>query len=393
MKSKTRLAFIVSHPIQYYVPLYQRLAAGGDVEIKVFYTWHAATQGIRDHGFGKVIAWDIPLTSGYDFAQVENTSRNPGTHHFWGLRNPALVTEVLAWRPDFVHVTGWAWFSHLQALFELHQRGIQTLFRGDSHLLDRPSRGGVTWQIKRLILRKVFSWPAEFLYVGKANRAYYETFGVKDDRLHYCPHSIDVDRFTDPSGQYLAEAQQWRNALGIGNRLVVLFVGKFEQKKRPVELMEAFSKLNNGATLLLVGDGVLRGPIEEAARARPDRFRVLPFQNQSRMPVVYRMGDLLVLPSSHAETWGLAVNEAFASGLPAIVSDRVGCAQDVITPEVGTVFPARDWARLTKDLAELTSNSDTLKLMGKAASARARKFDISRTVDTLMESIQKLSTR
>src|SRR5690349_10168360 len=111
-----RLAIIVSHPIQYYAPLYQRLAKRDDLEVKVFFTWHGGVSAVRDHGFGRPVAWDIGLTDGYDFEVVPNTSSDPGTHRFLGLNNPSLVSRVFAWGPDAVHVTGWAWLSHFVAL-------------------------------------------------------------------------------------------------------------------------------------------------------------------------------------------------------------------------------------------------------------------------------------
>jgi glycosyltransferase involved in cell wall biosynthesis len=72
--------------------------------------------------------------------------------------------------------------------------------------------------------------------------------------------------------------------------------------------------------------------------------RFLEFQNQSVMPLVYRLGDALVLPSGYGETWGLAVNEAQACGRPALVSDCVGCAQDILREgENGAIFRTDDW--------------------------------------------------
>ena len=133
--SKKRLAIVVSHPIQYYVPLYQRLARREELEIRVFYTWHAGEKAVLDRGFDTPVAWDIPLTEGYEFELVPNLARDPGTHHFFGLRNPSLLAQLTAWRPDVVHVTGWAWLSHLQILRELTRQGVPVLFRGDSHLL------------------------------------------------------------------------------------------------------------------------------------------------------------------------------------------------------------------------------------------------------------------
>src|SRR5205807_3583728 len=156
MPPKKRVAFVVSHPIQYVVPLYQRLSRRDDVAIKVFFTWHAGEGAVEDRGFGKRVAWDIAVTQGYEFERIPNLATDPGTHRFLGLRNPTLVDRVMAWQPDVVQLTGWAWLSHLQALCAFHRRGIRTLFRGDSHLLDGVASGPRGW-IKRAVLRRVFS--------------------------------------------------------------------------------------------------------------------------------------------------------------------------------------------------------------------------------------------
>jgi len=339
---KIRLALVVSHPIQYYVPLYQRLARREDLEIRVFYTWHAAGHEVHDRGFGQAFAWDLPLTEGYDFELVPNVARDSGTHHFLGLRNPELQARVMAWRPDVVHVTGWAWSSHLRLLRALYRRGVPVLFRGDSHLLDGGTRGP-RWWLKRALLRRVYSWPSAFLVVGRANRDYYRAFGVPEEKLIDCPHSIDVERFAEPAELLEREAAAWRRELGIGDeRRVLLFAGKFEPKKQPVELARAFlAHAEEDWLLLMVGGGALEQELEALARSAPGRLRLLPFQNQSRMPLVYRLGDVFVLPSAWGETWGLAVNEALACGRPVVVSDRVGCAPDLVGEGCGRRFPWR----------------------------------------------------
>ena len=385
VQTKTRLAIVVSHPIQYYAPLYRRLALSDDLAIKVFFTWHAGQAPVQDHGFKQPVAWDIPLTEGYEFELVPNVSSDPGTHHFFGLRNPSLVDRVSAWRADAVHVSGWAWFSHLLALRTFCQQGVPILFRGDSHLLDSP-RSGPRWWVKRAVLKRVYSWPTAFLFVGAANRAYYEAFGVEPDRLYPCPHSIDVARFAEPAEAFEREAAQWRQQLGISEgRPVLLFAGKFERIKRPVELMRAVQVLGNpGLVLVLVGGGEFEHEVNAFAAADPDRFRVLPFQNQSRMPVVYRLGDLFILPSL-GETWGVAVNEAMACGRPVLVSDRVGCAADVVDDSCGRVFPWDDFSAMMRAVNEMTADRKGLSELGRAAARRAWAFDIARTETALID--------
>jgi glycosyltransferase involved in cell wall biosynthesis len=389
--AETRLAIVVSHPIQYFVPLYQRLAQRDDIALKVFYTWHAAQDPVEDRGFKQSIAWDIPLTAGYAFDLVANSSRDPGTHHFFGLRNIRLVDRVLAWRPDVVLICGWAWWSHLQALYALRRHGIRCLFRGDSHLLDA-EQSGPRWRLKHALLRRVFSLPSGFLVAGSANRAYYERFGVDPAKLYACPHSIDVARFSEPAPALEQEARQWRCRLGIASeRPVLLYAGKFEPKKRPVELMRIVQGLDDlGAVLILVGGGELQSEVDAIAASDPERFRVLPFQNQSRMPIVYRLGDLCVLPSAYGETWGIAVNEALACGRPVLVSDRVGCAADLVHADCGGVFPWNDelaWKRMTD---AMIGSTEALARMRVAAARRAARFDISVTEEALVDAMAEV---
>jgi glycosyltransferase involved in cell wall biosynthesis len=390
VQSPKRLAVIVSHPIQYYAPLYQRLARRDDLALKVFFTWHSG-QRVEDHGFKKHIAWDIPITQGYEFELVPNHSSDPGTHHFFGLRNPSLVERVSAWRPDIIHVTGWAWHSHLLALREFHKKGIPVLFRGDSHLLGKKLHGP-RWWIKRRLLSHIFSWPAGFLVVGAANRAYYEAFGVGPDRLYLCPHSIDVHRFSEPADVLEQDASAWREQLGITpDQYVLLFAGKFQRIKRPLELMRAVKTLSRpGVILLMVGSGELEDEVNALATVNQNLFRVLPFQNQSRMPLAYRLADLLVVPS--AETWGFAVNEALACGRPVLVSDRVGCATDVIDAACGRIFSWDDLSTLTAALEEMTRDPARLVGMRRAATKRAWSFDISRTETALVDCIMRVCT-
>jgi glycosyltransferase involved in cell wall biosynthesis len=388
---RRRLAFIVSHPIQYYAPLYQRLARRDDLEIKVFFTWHDGRAAVEDRGFGQPIAWDIPLTEGYAFEHVPNVARDPGTHHFFGLHNPTLVTQVCASHPDAVHVTGWGWLSHVLALRAFRARRMPILFRGDSHLLD-----GAGPPLRRLakqaLLRQVYAWPAAFLVVGEANRRYYQAFGVGAERLHPCPHSIDVGRFAGSAGALEREAAGWRRELDIpADRCVVLFAGKFERKKRPLELVQAMLALpRDRAILIMLGGGELEPEIRTLAASDPDCLRVLPFQNQQRMPVAYRLADLFVLPSGHGETWGLAVNEAMACGRAVLVSDRVGCAADVVDPSCGAVFASDDPTSLSNALHDLTARHDRLHAMGRAAAARAWAFDVAQTEAALLTCLDQI---
>jgi glycosyltransferase involved in cell wall biosynthesis len=366
--TRLKLAIISTHPIQYYAPVFRALAADRRLEPRVFFSWSQAASGaLHDPGFGAAIQWDVPLLEGYAYEFVENRARNPGSHHFWGIRNPALVSTIEAWGADALLVYGWNLASHLGAM--RHFKGRRPVFfRGDSTLLDVLPAARV-WVRKRL-LTWVYRHIDVAIAVGQNNRDYYRWCAVPAKRIAFAPHSVDTDRFRDSSGEHAHRASLWRAQAGIPEEaLVFLYAAKFIAKKAPSLLMEAFRRLDTTAHLVFVGNGALEADLKASAAGRAN-IHFLPFQNQSLMPSVYKMGDVFVLPScGPGETWGLAMNEAMASGRAVIASSKAGGARDLIKPkENGWLFDAGDLQGLTRALSEaLDSGRAALQAMGAAA--------------------------
>ncbi len=355
-----RLAIVCTHPIQYYAPVFKLLAQRKNIAVKVFYTWGEQSQNKYDPGFGKIIEWDIPLLENYDYVFIRNTSIDPGSHHYKGIINPTLLQEVKAWKPDAVLVYGWNYHSHLYLMRKLKGK-IPIWFRGDSHLLD-PLPWWKQW-VKKMVLSWVYRHVDVAFYVGTQNKRYYQAFGLKDQQLVFAPHAIDNERFFDtPERGYAKRANEWRNLFGFQEEdVIILFAGKFEPKKAPLQLLEAVQAFNKEHDqpfkLLLVGNGILESTLKQRAEGDPN-VRFLEFQNQSQMPVVYRIGNIYCLPSlGPGETWGLAVNEAMACNLPIIISDRVGCGLDLIKDGIsGRIFQHNDVSALLECLKQMAKD-------------------------------------
>lgn len=345
-----RLAIVASHPIQYYAPWFRHLAQEPNLDLRVFYLWDFGVTMQRDEQFRRDIRWDIDLLEGYHHEFVPNTAPAPGTARFDGLQNPELPGRLRSWQPDSVLAYGYGWRSLLS--LARTWRDSPLILRGDTHDLGSRASFSPRRVLRRLYLRRLFRHYTAFATVGAANRAFYLHHGVAPERLFQVPHAVDNDRFAalPPS-----EGRRWRDQHQISpDDLVVLFAGKFETKKRPDLLAEAFLAAGlDDAILVFIGDGELAPAIDDAV-ARSPRVRRLGFHNQSEMPAALHAADLLVLPSEGSgETWGLIVNEAMACGTPAIVSTHVGCAADLVIPgETGWTFPARDRPALTTTLQE-----------------------------------------
>jgi len=138
---------------------------------------------------------------------------------------------------------------------------------------------------------------------------------------------------------------------------VFLFAGKLETKKQPIELAEAFASLPSRAHLIYVGSGMLEDELKKRFDSNPN-IHFVGFQNQSKMPIWYRVADVFCLPSrGPGETWGLAVNEALACGCYAIVSNRVGCAEEFDTPKSPVLqVKANDNAQWPNTMASISMN-------------------------------------
>ena len=386
---RPRLAVVLSHPTQYYSPWFRWLGGHAPLDFRVFYLWKFGAEATRDPQFGKTFAWDVDLLDGYESEFVPNIARDPGTHHFFGLRNPELTARLAAWQAEAVLLFGYAYASHWRALAWARRRGLPLIFRGDSHVLGRPA---LPWW-KKKIFRLFYHQFAAITYVGAANRDYFTAAGVPPQRLFFAPHAVNHELFEPCRAEHQAGAQALRARLGLPTTTrVVLFAGKFTAAKQPVALLDAFLSIAAPETaLVFVGDGAEKNLLLERARAAPPgRVHFLPFANQSEMPARYLLADIFVLPSrGHYETWGLAVNEAMHMGLPCLVSDRVGCQRDLVTDgETGWVFRTNEPAHFREKLSfALAASAEQIDRMKKYVAARISGYTYAQTTEGLLQAL------
>lgn len=347
-----RLAIILSHPVQYYSPWFRWLRRHTALEFRVFYLWNFGVTAQPDPQFGTTFEWDVDLLSGYDSEFVPNAAAAPGTHHFRGLDNPLLCPRLAAWQPAAVLLFGYNWLSHQRVIWWARRRGVPLLFRGDSHLLGRARLP----LLRRVLLTLLYRQFAAVTYVGAANHDYFRTLGVRESRLYFAPHAVDDTRFNPDLEPTRQAAAALRHEWGLTGKRVVLFAGKFHERKQPGELLQAFLQTATPEdALVFVGDGPEKKHLLDLAATRPGiQVLFLPFANQTEMPARYLLADIFALPSRGSyETWGLAVNEAMHLGVPCLVSDLVGCQRDLVRPgETGWVFPAADPTALADALHE-----------------------------------------
>src|SRR5262245_9156447 len=385
MRRRLRLGAVVSHPIQYQAPLFRCLASQPDIDFTAIFLSDHGIQPSFDSGFGRVLAYDVPLLEGYRYLVVRNRARRPSTQRFLGAVNPGLVGIVMREHFDALWVHGYAqasnWIGFAAAL------GARTpfLIRGDSQLLAHaPAHRRA---LRRLVLTALFRAAGGLLYIGEQNRRFYECFGAARSKLFFAPYGVDNAFFAERARAARAAGRREALRRRIGadaDDVVILVVGKLLHFKRPLDVVHAVAQLDRRAMAVFVGDGELRGSIETAVAATGVRACVTGFVNQSELPDWYTVGDIALLASDF-EKWGLVVNEAMACGLPVVVSDLVGCAPDLVREgETGATFRARDPDALAAALRPLVDDPARRARLGAGARQLVARYDIAATADGIV---------
>ena len=371
MKKKWRLAYLVSHPIQYQAPLLRLISAQPDIDLMVFFCSDLSVRGYHDKEFGQAVQWDVPLLEGYRYEFLPALGKTDRLS-FWRPLSYGLARRLRQRNFDALWIHGWGYWSHLWAVVNAKRQGIKVLIRGESGLHLIPQS-----RFKRMLRQNLIRYLVEnvsgFLTIGEHNRKYYLHYGASPQQLFPVPYCVDNVFFQDKATAAGATREKLRAALGLEpGRPVILYASKMIDRKRPGDLLEAYLRLSADGRrephpyLLFVGDGELRSDLEaRSSRLGWNSIKFLGFKNQTELPGYYDLCDVFVLPSVQ-EPWGLVINEVMNAGRAVIVSDEVGCAPDLVTPgENGEVIRAGNIDELSRALVTVLENPEKTAAMGR----------------------------
>ena len=377
--SNIRLAIVTTHPVQYQVPWYRALASRPGMDVSVLYAMIPDSRQ-QGEGFGVDFQWDVPLLGGYRHEVLTNVASRPSVTSFFGCDTPEMM-DRLRGRFDCVIVNGWVSKTCLQALWACRRLGIPCIVRGESNAL-RPRPAWVRG-MHRILLRQYTA----FLSIGRSNRDFYVGNGVRPERIFDGVYCVENDRFAAAAALASERRSEIRREWRIDPEATAfLFCGKFVEKKRPMDALQALLRTRSASErprihLIMAGDGPLRRACETMAGVENLPVTFTGFMNQTKIVDAYVAADCLVLPSDYGETWGLVVNEAMACGRAAIVSDRVGCHPDLILAgRTGEIFPFGDTVSLARLMAAAAANVEETRQRGRKAREHVDAFSVHRLV-------------
>ncbi|MEK7465645.1 MAG: glycosyltransferase family 4 protein [Patescibacteria group bacterium] len=386
---KIKLAFFTSHPSEYNGPLFKSLARHSKIDLTVYYGWDFGVKETHDLESGVNIKWDIPLLEGYRYKFLNNWAIKKTSSNFLGIINPGIIVELFRNRYDAIIVHGYTHLSDWFCFFGALITGTPLIFRGET--LVRPNQSLWTKALKFMALKPLFKLTKACLSIGSKSGEFYKYYGVPADRIFLTPYSVDNDFFINQNSKYKPHQTELKKELNLPVDLpVVIFMGKLIHRKRPEDLLKAFSQLKNGlASLVFVGDGDLRSALTEYVQEFHIRNAVFTgFISQGMMPKYYALGDIFVLPSD-GETWGLVVNEAMCSGLPVIVSDAVPSVYDIVKDgSNGFIYPCGDVERLKNSLELLVNDRGKINAMGKKSLELISKWNYGACVTGILRALE-----
>jgi glycosyltransferase involved in cell wall biosynthesis len=412
------LGILTSHPIQYQAPWFRALAVEVDLEVFIAHRPDPSQQGV---GFGRAFSWDVDLLSGYPYRFLVNVSKQPSSNHFFGCDTPEIKGIIQDSRAtedrrrttkrfDAFIVSGWNLKSYWQAVRACRHVRIPVLVRGDSQLLTPRSRlMRVAKSIAYPLLLRQFDG---FLAAGQRNREYLEHYGARPGTIFFVRHFVDNQWFKAKADLGRRQKAEIRKRWGMSDTsFIALFVGKLQAIKRPGDLLKALGilqQIDNGENkrdvppqrisadndvnvrhpaVVLVGAGEMESELHELAKREKVHVHFAGFKNQSELPVCYAAADVLVLPSE-SETWGLVVNEAIACGLPAIVSEAVGCAPDLIDEgKTGFTYPVGDTVALAERMAAVAKMKSAGHDFAPALAEKMRAYSLQTAVSGTLHAL------
>ncbi|MBV9463663.1 MAG: glycosyltransferase family 4 protein [Verrucomicrobiae bacterium] len=390
-KTAVRLAVVTTHPIQYQVPWFRRIAQRKELDLTVLFGSRHGLEQRPDRDFGETFAWDVPMLEGYRSEFLANAAARPSVDEFWGVQTPSMESVLTRDRFDAVLALGWHTRHFWQAFAAADRNRIRLILRGESNLLGpRPF-----WKsaLRRLTLAKTLRQASALLAIGARNRDFYRSHGVPDSKIYDAPYFVDNDWFAEGE----REREEARREIGARpGEFIFLFSGKFIPRKRPADLLRAWLSLpeasRESSRVIWVGSGELQGGLEDLARsAPPGKMIFTGFQNQRAIRKFYGAADALVMPSDFGETWGLSANEAMAAGTRVVLSDRVGAAPDLVRPGVtGEVFPCGDLAELRGILQRYVQDARWLQRPEQRSAVRDHiaHFSMDRSTQALLAALR-----
>ncbi len=300
-------------------------------------------------------------------------------------RLKALLGAYREFRPDVLNITGYYDWAQIFLMLLAKAGGVKVVLSSESSAADH-RRSPLREAVKRWVLNRVDA----FFCFGTTSAEYLKRLGVPEKKIAVRNAAvIDDGRIRE---EFLRAARKSRK-----HSPAFIFVGRLAEEKNLKLLLGAYSKAKSQSSapwgLILVGDGSMKSEITDyIEKEKLDGVIVTGGVSWLEVPEWLSLADVLILPS-YSEPWGLVVNEALVCGLPVIVSEKCGCAADLVEEgENGYLFDPYNTDELVAHMVRFMQMlPDRLRSYGAHGQAIVSKFAAGKVAAEMVNTYASLS--
>jgi glycosyltransferase involved in cell wall biosynthesis len=378
---RLRIGVVTAIPTPYRDPFWNVVSSFEGLDLEVIYC--AKNKGDRPWN----VSWDQNYQTHYPKAINLASKFGKSASLYW---NPDVRGILSGSKFDGLIIGGYNHLTMLWAIYYAKRHGIPYFLASESYL--QQSRAKWKHFIKSWFVRLIVTQARGCFPTGALASDYLVHYGARREHLCAVPNIPDVNAFHGKAQELAAQRVMIRRELGL-DRVTILFVGRFIEMKGCQFLIEAFRRLIStiDAQLIMLGDGPKRSEWESLVRklGLTDKVRFEGFQAPESLPNWFAAADLMCLPSTN-ETWSVVVLEALSSGLPVVVTDRVGCYPNAVTnTTVGNVVSAGSVDSLENGLRSQIEKKVSHSQVHNAWAETRESFSYELVARRLVESLHK----
>jgi glycosyltransferase involved in cell wall biosynthesis len=356
--NQTKIAIVVSHPIQHFCPQYVSFAENARIELMVFFASSLGLKKYRDPNFKQEVSWGNLRLESFNHQFLNGDIALPSGRQ---LDVKSLDKELDNFKPALVIIYGYYQKFQRRAHRWAKSNRVPLAYISDSEL--RHQRNFLKEMLKYFFIRKYFKSIQYFLSVGDANEEFYRYYCVQQDRVVRMHFPIDIKCYETAFDNRILLRRKIRERYYISpSDVVLIVVGKLVAWKNQDHIIEAMQVLEDSdkpCHLLVVGSGEMLQEWEQKSK-QLNRSKVYftGFVSPEDLPAYYAASDIYVHPAS-IEPHSIAISEAIFMGCPVVVSDCCGSygpTDDVQEGKNGYVFKFGNIDDLASKIGLLTND-------------------------------------
>ena len=379
-----KIKYILTHPIQYQVPLIRYLTTKG-IDLTVLYRSNFNLNKHLDKGFKKKISWSTNLLGGYKYKFLSYIGKNQVNNLYPITTN--FYKDILDRNTDIIFLHGIKTWYNIIIIFLAKIFNKKVFVREEFHKYSK-YRNNLNILINKFFFKIIDPFIDIYLAIGSKNRQYYIENSIDKKKIVLMPYVVDNKIFYQ------------KRTNKIGEKIKLLYAGKLIKRKginillKSILLLNQKKRVKNKFELTIVGDGYMKNELSKfISLNRLDNVKIIAFKNEKDLAKIYKKTDIFIMPSYY-EPWGLTVNEALASQNAVICSNKVGSSFDLVKNEFnGYKFKEKNYKDLASKIYILISNRKKLQKFKNNGLKIISKWSFRECYEGINKAIRKVSNQ